>query len=35
VIVISYALWTGRFASDSQVVGRTVKLGSVNAMIVA
>ncbi|MBV9761273.1 MAG: ABC transporter permease [Acidobacteriaceae bacterium] len=27
VLVLSYALWAGRFASDAGIVGRTVRLG--------
>jgi predicted permease len=34
VIVISHALWTTRFDSDPQVLGRTVKLGTTVATIV-
>jgi predicted permease len=34
VVVISHAVWNARFASDPQVVGKTVKLGTVNATIV-
>ena len=34
VVVISHALWNTRFASDAQVVGRTVKLGTLIATIV-
>lgn len=34
VIVIGHALWKSRFASDPAVVGRTVKLGTVSAVIV-
>src|SRR5687768_4415604 len=34
VVVISHAVWNGRFASDPQVVGKTVKVGTVNATVV-
>jgi predicted permease len=34
VVVISYALWKARFASDPAVLGRTVKLGTTTATIV-
>ena len=34
VVVISHALWTTRFGSDRDVVGRTVKLGTASATIV-
>src|SRR5688572_19358941 len=34
VVVLSHALWTSRFASDPAVVGKTVKLGTVNATVV-
>jgi predicted permease len=34
VVVISHTLWRTRFASDPQVVGRTVKLGTAAATIV-
>ena len=34
VIVIGHSVWNARFASDPQVVGKTVKLGTVNATIV-
>lgn len=34
VVVLSHTLWTTRFASDSNVVGRTVKLGTTTATIV-
>lgn len=34
VVVISHATWTTRFASDSQVIGRSVQLGSTTATIV-
>jgi len=34
VIVISHSLWNTRFANDPNVVGKAVKLGTVNATIV-
>jgi putative ABC transport system permease protein len=34
VVVIGHALWKARFASDPDVIGRTVKLGTVSATIV-
>ena len=34
VVVIGHALWKTRFASDPEVVGRTVKLGTATATIV-
>jgi predicted permease len=34
VLVLGHALWKARFASDPNVVGRTVKLGTVSATIV-
>ncbi|HEX6943568.1 MAG TPA: ABC transporter permease [Gemmatimonadaceae bacterium] len=34
VTVISHAIWSTRFANDPQVIGKTVKLGTVNATIV-
>ncbi len=34
VVVIGHAVWNTRFASDPQVVGKTVKLGTVTATIV-
>ena len=34
VVVISHAVWNARFASDPNVVGRSVKLGTVTATIV-
>lgn len=34
VVVISHALWNSRFSSDPNVVGRTVKLGTMTATIV-
>ena len=34
VVVISQTLWNTRFASDPNVVGRTVKLGTVTATVV-
>ena len=34
VVVISHTLWNTRFASDPAVVGRTVKLGTVDATVV-
>jgi len=34
VVVLGHALWKARFASDPDVVGRTVKLGTVTATIV-
>ncbi len=34
VVVISHALWNSRFSSDPNVVGRSVKLGTVTATIV-
>jgi predicted permease len=34
VVVISYAIWSTRFASDPNVVGQSVKLGTVIATIV-
>ena len=34
VVVISYALWENRFASDPQIVGRSVTLGTTSATIV-
>ena len=34
VVVISHTLWKTRFASDPQVLGRTVKLGTATATIV-
>jgi putative ABC transport system permease protein len=34
VVVLGHSLWTARFDSDSNVIGKTVKLGSVNATIV-
>jgi putative ABC transport system permease protein len=33
-VVIGHSLWKSRFASDPEVVGRTVKLGTVTATIV-
>jgi putative ABC transport system permease protein len=34
VVVISHALWNARFANDPDIVGKTVKLGTVNTTIV-
>ena len=34
VVVIGHSLWSSRFDSDSQVVGRTITLGSASATIV-
>jgi predicted permease len=34
VLVIAHAVWKGRFASDSAVIGRTVSLGTMHATIV-
>jgi putative ABC transport system permease protein len=34
VVVLGHSLWSRRFDADSQVVGKTVKLGSVTATIV-
>jgi predicted permease len=34
VVVLSHAVWTARFDSDPAIVGRSVKLGSVNATVV-
>ena len=34
VVVISHAVWNSRFANDPQVVGKTLKLGTVSATIV-
>jgi putative ABC transport system permease protein len=34
VVVISHALWNTRFASDPNVIGRSVKLGTMTATIV-
>ncbi|MDQ8165684.1 MAG: ABC transporter permease, partial [Gemmatimonadota bacterium] len=34
VVVLSHSVWTRRFAGDSRVVGKAVKLGSVTATIV-
>jgi putative ABC transport system permease protein len=34
VVVLSHWLWTTRFDSDQRVIGRTVQLGTANAMIV-
>lgn len=34
VVVISHALWNTRFANDPDVVGRSVKLGTVSATVI-
>jgi putative ABC transport system permease protein len=34
VVVISHALWTSRFTSDPNILGKSVKLGTVTATIV-